>query len=563
MSAYLMVIPWVVLASSGSKLRSWTSRFVQTYVFVFTILYFWIAIADVFVYPEWKQKLNARVLTTLAHPSEVLRTVPREQFIFAHLAWLVFVFMFFQSFRLWFEKFVHNTSKHRLKAILMIVSWPLILGVTARGGTKAIAIDVSRAYFSNDSTLNDAAINPANYLIRNIMQSRSHMFGQNIFASMPLQEAREIKEQIAASSHFPENKILKDGPINLVFIVLESWSADLVGSLGGLPEIAPQFAQLEKESLLFTQFYSNGNRSQQGIASIFGAFPALPRSTITEDPAKSRKLPGLARKLSKAGYETSFLYGGQLEYGNIKSFLIDSGFQTIIEDRDFDRTLPRANLGVVDGEMFKILHDHINNQKQPFFASYFTLNTHAPYDIPGKEKYSFSGLESPYVMSAMYADEELGRFFKAVRNEPWYSNTLFVLVADHSHNTYMNRPSHDAAYRKIPFMLSGGALREEFRGKTWSRIGSQVDIVATVLHQIGMDSTEFEWSRDLFSKNSPAFAYYEIGDGVGWITEQGSLLYDFNEREVRQSTFAPLEELTARRHALAYLQVLFQSFIDL
>jgi phosphoglycerol transferase MdoB-like AlkP superfamily enzyme len=563
MAAYFLVIPWLVLALSGSRFRGRSQAFLKTYVAIITVAYCWIAVSESFIYPEWKQKLNARILTTLAHPTEIVRSVPWTDLIIGLLVWLMLSFGAFQVFRNGVSIFLHQTGRHRLRTMLLIVSWPIILGVTARGGTKAIAIDVSRVYFSNDPILNDAAVNPANYFLRNIMQSNSYKFGTNIFASMPMDEAVRVRDELVRKPKNPGLKIVKDGTPNLVFIILESWSADLVASLGGRSEIAPQFAQLEKNGILFTDFYSNGNRSQQGIASIFGAFPALPRSTITEDPGKARKLPGLARKLSQVGYSSTFLYGGQLEYGNIKSFLVDSGFQTIIEDKDLDSALPRANLGVIDGEMFKILHQSLNKQTAPFFTAFFNLNSHAPYDIPNKDRYHFEGIESEYVKSAMYVDEELGRFFSDIKHEPWFANTLFVIVADHSHNTYRNRSTHDPGYRRIPFLLYGGAIKEEYRGTTWNRVGSQVDIVATILAQLGMEHTEFEWSKDMFHPNSPEFAYYEVGNGVGWVTREGALVYEFDEKELRQSSLPAHEEVTATKNALAYLQVLFQSFIDL
>lgn len=563
MAAYFLVIPWLILALFGSRYRARSQSFLKIYVSIITVVYCWIAVSETFIYPEWKQKLNARILTTLAHPTEIVRSVSWGDLSIGLVVWLAVSLVGFQGFRVGVAIFLHQDGRHRLRTILLVVSWPIILGVTARGGTKAIAIDVSRVYFSNDPILNDAAVNPANYFLRNIMQSNSYKFGTNIFASMPQDEALRVRSELVQKPQNPGMKIVKDGPLNLVFIVLESWSADLVASLGGRPEIAPQFAQLEKDGVLFTDFYSNGNRSQQGIASIFGAFPALPRSTITEDPGKARKLPGLARKLSQVGYSSTFFYGGQLEYGNIKSFLVDSGFQTIIEDKDLDSALPRANLGVIDGEMFKILHQSLNKQKTPFFTAFFNLNSHAPYDIPNKNRYHFEGIEADYVKSAMYVDEELGRFFAGVKHEPWFANTLFVIVADHSHNTYLNRSTHDPGYRRIPFLLYGGALKEEYRGTTWDRVGSQVDIVATVLAQLGMDHAEFEWSKDMFHPSSPEFAYYEVGNGVGWVTREGALVYEFDEKELRQSSLPAHEEVTAKKKALAYLQVLFQAFIDL
>jgi phosphoglycerol transferase MdoB-like AlkP superfamily enzyme len=570
MAAYLVVIPWFFVLIFGQIKKGWLSRAMMLSTGFFTIVYSLIAVADAFLYPEWKSKLNARALIALTHPSEILKITLFSQILWATFLTLVYASSGILSFQWIISKLSHKKENPVWNLVILIIVWPVALGVIARGGTKAIAIDVSRVYFSKDQTLNDAATNPANYLIRSFMQSRMYLFGKNPFETIPQQDASlELKKlhtpvvRAGQESHTSIEPLTLVKKPNVVFLVLESWSADLIESLGGRGGITNQFAKLEKDGLLFTDFYANGNRSQQGIASIFSGFPALPKVTVTEDPAKTKNLPQIANIFEKHGYNSLFAYGGQLEYGNIKSFLIHSGFDRIVEDDDLPRQLPRSNLGVNDGAMLDYFRSELHKRPEPFFAGFFTLSSHAPYDIPDENLFTFEGLEAPYVKSVMYTDRELGRFISEIKNEPWYQNTLIVIVSDHSHNTFYNRATHDPLYRKIPLLFTGGALNPKYRGKKYDHLGSQVDIAATVLSQIGIDSRDFSWSKNLFNPDLEPFAYYEFGGGFGWITRKGTVVYDYDEKQIILSTYHEEDVEKSKYSGMSYLQSLFQTFIDL
>jgi phosphoglycerol transferase MdoB-like AlkP superfamily enzyme len=217
--------------------------------------------------------------------------------------------------------------------------------------------------------------------------------------------------------------------------------------------------------------------------------------------------------------------------------------------------------------MMSYFLDQLEHKKQPFFSGLFTLSSHAPYDIPKEEanNFGFEGLEAPYVRSVMYTDQALGDFMGQMKQRPWYQNSLVVIVSDHSHNTFFNRPTYDPLYRKIPFLITGGALSPAYRGKTIGTIGSQIDIPATLLNQLGKstEASSFVWSKDLFDSRLNPFAYYEFGGGFGWVTDKGVLVYDYDEKQVKLSTMAPEEVPQTQSEGMAYLQTLFQTFIDL
>ena len=300
------------------------------------------------------------------------------------------------------------------------------------------------------------------------------------------------------------------------------------------------------------------------MAALFSGYPAQPIAALTKEPSKYPGLPVINRPFSEKGYHTFYGFGGELSYGNIKSYLTYAGFDNIIEGSDFDADIPRAKLGVHDEYAFPRLLEEINQMPVPFFASWFTVSSHAPYDIPIDYSLDVNGLEVGYVNSVNYTDEHLGRFFENARQQDWYSNTLFIMVSDHGHSSPQKRNFFEPDYRKIPLLFYGDVLKEEFHGKNCNGIGSQTDITATLLAQLSMDHSEFKWSKNLLNPACPEFAYYSFDDGLGWIEPGHHFAYHHElDKYVSESYENKTKQENVIKKGKAYLQVAFQEFLDL
>ncbi len=180
------------------------------------------------------------------------------------------------------------------------------------------------------------------------MHSISHnirVFKENPFKAYPIEEARKTVENIYKTQRDSTTFILNTKKPNVVMVVLESWSADLIESLGGEAGITPEFRNLEKNGLLFNNIYSSGMRSQQGMASLFGGFPAHPIESITYAAEKYTQLPSLSELFNREGYNTSYYFGGQLIYGNIKGYIYANKIQKIVDVNDLDPDMPKGKLG--------------------------------------------------------------------------------------------------------------------------------------------------------------------------------------------------------------------------
>jgi len=569
-AAWFLVVPWLFATGHSILPTRFLNGAQKAWVLLLSAVYCGIALGEAAVYPEWKTKLTYRALSALRNPMELLAVTSIGHIVFLLLLFGVTVGGGFYCYqRFFYREFPAAQGMKKLPLLSALMLSTIALGWFARGGFSAIPISLSRVYYSTESLLNDAAVNPVWHFGFNVAASTAFLSDENPFSFMDSEEAQSIVDALHQRPSLGtkgRETILqpRDHVPNVVVIVLESWSADLIASLGGDPNLTPEFKKLENEGVLFTNFYANGNRSQQGIASIFSGFPALPLVAVTDNPAKTNKLPRLAEKFAQENYATSFLYGGQLEYGNIGAFLKYNGFQTVLEGSHFPNSLPRGNMGIHDQYMFAEHIKFLNQEKKPFFSALFSLSTHSPYDFPNKDAFKWEGpLEQDYVMSGRYTDKCLGDYFESARNQPWFKDTVFVIVADHSHNSYRNWPNWRPQYRKIPMLLAGAPLKTEWRGRKYDRISSHVDLPATILGLIGKNSSEFTWSKDLFARGAPEFAYYELNYGFGWITRQGEIVYDKELGAPRVSTVAKKKVDQATRQGMAYTQSVFQEFLDL
>ncbi|MBO7624771.1 MAG: LTA synthase family protein, partial [Bacteroidales bacterium] len=411
-----------------------------------------VQMGEIAVYGEWLSKLNYKILLYLRRPMEIIRTATGGQLFFSLLAIVVLVGGFFLLYRkLVVRPAVVPLRRRWLWAPPALLIPGALCFVGMRGGFNAIPITQSAAYYSTCTLLNDAAVNPAWNLACSFYD-----FGDvdpDRYRFMEDAEAEALLSQVRRAEKEEEVSLWGGKKVNIVFILLESWSADLIESLSGTQGVADCFHALEAEGLLFTRFYANGHRSQQAMASIFSGFPPLPMYDITDDFSKYSRLPSLAADLKKAGYHTSFYFGGNLDYGNIRSYLLHCGFERMVEEKDLDRKLPRGKLGIHDQYLFDIHHQALNREREPFLSVLFTLSSHSPYDQPLLREVgevSIRHEETPFLNAVRYCDHFLGRYFEAVRKEPWYRNTLFVVMGDHSHPTHLGTQNLTPEYQHVP-----------------------------------------------------------------------------------------------------------------
>jgi phosphoglycerol transferase MdoB-like AlkP superfamily enzyme len=246
----------------------------------------------------------------------------------------------------------------------------------------------------------------------------------------------------------------------------------------------------------------------------------------------------------------------------MKAFMVHSGFDRIKEIYDFKPGLLQGKLGIHDEFTLKEQLQDLDNETQPFFSALFTLSSHSPYDQPMREKVQGGKNEHEYINSAYYTDWCLGTYFELAKQTDWYKNTLFVLVADHSHNSYNNWPVNSFEYNRIPILICGGALKKEYHGKKYEQLVSQTDIASTLLAQLGQKHSEFYYSRNLFNKYYKPFSYLTFDYGIGIKKAEGSFIWGTSYQQPAIEGMDKQQAENAEKEAKSFLQTLFQTYLN-
>jgi phosphoglycerol transferase MdoB-like AlkP superfamily enzyme len=561
-TAYIATLPmmvWAVLFLAGKVPAR--SNIYRWYMIIMIVLIGFLTIVDVNTYREWGTKLNYRAFhvffttPSLALASSMIPPVFISLIIGVILIVIGLLF-YFRS-----KPIVHiQEYPHMIKRIGIVLAVFVLYVVALRGGISTSPLSISSAYYSNNQSLNHAAVNTEWNLVRDIIDHRSTPANPYMF--MDMKEASAVCDSLLAA---PDSTVLflNTTKPNVVLIILESFTADLMASLNGEKNVTPFLDSLAAKSLLFTEIYASGSRTDIGFLTIHSGFPSQAISSLLTIPEKAKKVPSISSSFFQNGYHTSFYYGGESDFFNFRSFILNKDYKRLVDIRDFEKKDVNSKWGAHDDVVLKRLLNDLKNEPQPFFSTVLTLSNHEPFEIPVKARFPGNDVTDKFRSTAYYTDQSLKDFFAAAAKEDWYRNTLFILVADHGHRLpagkheiYMPRRS------QIPLLFAGEVLKQDYKGKRINVLGSQGDLPATLLAQMGLDHKAFYWSKNLMNPNIRQFAFNSFDNGFLWIEKDGQVAFDNNNRKVINAEAAPASEKLMVRRGQAVLQKVYQEFIS-
>lgn len=562
-ACYLLVIPYLIwfLQLFRPDLRTWA---IDAYSVCLTVLVALICTSDLEIYREWGVKLNSQALGYLRYPKEAAASMGSSPIVLLGAIWLSLAALGVLLYRKLRIKEPVASAGNSPSAVAVrgaaFLAGAALMVVCIRGGIGQAPMNPAFAYFSRHQFANHAALNVCWNLLYDLKHAAREKGVRYSFMSDD-----EMRRRLAAFVGSDEGKgepVLKVERPNIVCIILESWTADVVQSLGGVPEITPNLERLIGEGMLFTGIYASGNRTSYGIPSVLSGYPSMPSGSIMEHPPKMEKLPALPLELRKAGYRSAFYYGGDARFDNMNAFFLHGGFEKVVDQPSFDPQ-GSSKWGAHDHALYEKVLTDLSGMRQPFFVSMLTLSSHEPYTVPMPTVIEGSDETSLFKNAMVYADRSLGEFFRKASRESWYGNTLFVLVADHGHRLPAGRLDHSPEKYRIPLLLCGPALKDEYRGTRRATLGSQSDIAATLLGQLGLSRRDYPWSNDLLKIGRREFAFYSFKNGFGWRTPGRTLSFDTVSGKVLSD--APLRSAAPRsdetlRDGQAYLQYLAERY---
>ncbi len=555
-SAYIAALPFLLIGLSVFIPLPFIRILLKAYTLFVILLISLLSVIDLELFKAWGFRLDATPLSYLNTPQEMIASAGASPLLLLVVILLSCIFLFSMVYLRWIHPILKGAQKPYPAMVLLFLLLTASLIIPIRGGLQLAPINISDAYFSTNNFSNQAAINvPWNFF--NAL-SRKTYDKSNPYEFMDEKVADDILQKHFDNSTEAVSKVLRIEKPNVLLIIWESFTANATKTLGGMEGVTPRFDALVSEGILFSNLYANADRSDKGLVSILSGYPAQPTQSIIKLPVKSSRLPVLSKNFDSAGYATSFYYGGELEFANIKAFLMNGGFDKIVGKEDFDPEDWNSKWGAHDHVVLNKVYQDLKDSEKPFFTTIFTLSSHEPFEVPIDPVISGENEESKFLNSLYYADQSIGEFLQKVKKEPWYDETLIIILADHGHRLPGNSRNYEKEKFHIPMLWLGGALK--VRDTVVANHMTQVDLAATLFNQLSIPAEEYQWSRNVFDPNYQPFAHYVFNDGVGHVSENGYMAFDNISKQYiyRDSGTTAFEAEVSK----AYLQVSYQDFLN-
>lgn len=523
-AGYLTAFPFLLVLISIWFRKFPLKKILYGYYILAAALISIIFVVDMALYTFWGFKLDASVFLYIDSPKEALASVSVGFILLRVLAILLLI-----ALNSWvllkITPSVLTATRKRIAGTAGMLLLGGVLFIIIRGGVTESTSNIGQVYFSNEPFLNHSAVNPDFSLLSSMGKSQDFASEFNFFD--------EEKRAALFDGLYPTTdgdsiiQVLNTKRPNILIILMEGFGGAFVEPLGGLPDVTPHFNRLSKEGIFFTNCYANSFRTDRGTVCTFSGYLGLPTASVMKIPAKSRTLPAIAEGLSKAGYKTDFLYGGDINFTNMKSYLLSTGYQRLTANTDFSLAEQTSNAwGVNDDITFEYLYNQLRNRKEegPWHTAFLTLSSHEPFEVP------YHRLEDKIPNAFAYTDECLGKFIDRLKQTPAWKDLLVICLPDHGF--YYPREGSNAMPRfyHIPLLWLGGAVKQPMQV---DKIMNQTDLAATLLGQLGLEHTAFTFSRNVLGSDYKyPFVFYSFNNGFSFRDSTGVTVFDNNSGSI-------------------------------
>ena len=522
-AGYLTALPFLLVLVSIWLKKFPLKKILWGYYILVATLVSIVFVVDMALYTFWGFKLDASVFLYVDSPKEALASVSTG-FIALRVLAILLLIALYTCLLLKITPSVLGAVRRRWAGTAVMLLIGGVLFIMIRGGVTESTSNIGQVYFSSEPFLNHSAVNPDFSLLSSMGKSQDFAAEFNFFDE---EKRAELFDGLyPATDGDSIVQVLNARRPNILIILMESYGARFIGPLGGIPEVAPHFNRLSEEGVFFTNCYANSFRTDRGTVCTFSGYLGLPTASVMKIPAKSRTLPSIAEELVKSGYKTDFLYGGDINFTNMKSYLLSKGYQHLTADKDFSLAEQTSNAwGVNDDITFEYLYNQLKDRKEaPWHTAFLTLSSHEPFEVP------YHRLDEKIPNAFAFTDECLGKFIDKLKQTPVWENLLVVCLPDHGF--YYPRVGLNTApeFYHIPMLWLGGAVKQPMK---IDKIMNQADLAATLLGQLGMDHSSFTFSRNVLGSDyTYPFAFYSFNNGFSFRDSTGVTVFDNNSESI-------------------------------
>lgn len=509
-ACYILLVPLIVVLISGFFRNFALRKVLMPYYVIIGVLMALVFAIDTILYYYWGAKFDAAELFYAANPSEIFINLKVWVVIVAVLALGALSFHYCR-------RLAHATTakvgklKNRWSLLmLLLVAGLLFLGM--RGSVTQSTANPSYAYFSRYSFCNHSALNPVFNLMHSMFKTQDLT---KEFDIMPIDEA----ESIVAPCYETDGEII-DTLLNcqrpdILMIIWEGGGSQMVMN----DSVGPNLMRCSREGVNFNNCYANSFRTDRGIVSLLSGWVALPTTSLIKMNDKCQRFPGIAETLHDNGYATRFIYGGDVDFTNMRGYLHEVGFERVGGNEEFPGSRRLSPWGAPDAYLMlpSVLQYNVSDTT-PRFDVMLTISSHDPWQVPMQR------LKDERLNAFCYTDSCLGVLLDSLRQSPEWKKLLVIIVPDHGVPFSTAQATGSPAVAKIPLIMTGGAVRGH---RDLSPIMNQTDIAATLFAQMGIDAKGFIFSRNVLSpsySNRYRFAFHSFKNGINLFDDDNTIL---------------------------------------
>ena len=522
MAGYIAAIPWLVLLAAVwiTIPERVMQRILNGYFATMAFLISLIVAVDMGLFRYWGFRIDSTIFPYLTTPKEAAASVTWGDLIPAVILFAAYgaaMFFAWRPISRLYRATKQNIKQRLLSTVVMLFVGGLVF-LAIRGGVSPAPANVSKVYFSDNMFLNQAATNPVFSLLSSSMRSELKQSDYRYFEQEECSEIFSTLKQSKAIS--APHSVLNTSRPNIVLIILEGFGRTTATTTAEGKAVTPQLDALRQSGVSFENMFANSYRTDRGTVAVMSGHPAHPIASIMKYPQKAHTLPAIASSLKAEGYATSFTYGGDANFTNTASYLYGTGFERITDQKSMHFDAPTAKWGYADDVVCDFFAEEVlqlASEGKPYFASLLTLSSHEPFEVP------FDAFEDKVLNATAFTDHHVGKMIDRWRNTPAWDNMLVVLIADHGISYPEGTQIGSVPRQRIPMVWTGGAVREPMQINTYA---AQCDLSATLLAQLGIDHSDFIFSKDIFAADTPHYAYWSFNNGFGIISDEGNVVYD-------------------------------------
>ena len=198
------------------------------------------------------------------------------------------------------------------------------------------------------------------------------------------------------------------------------------------------------------------------------------------------------------GYESLYVYGGYGYFDNMNYFFSNNGYTVVDRTAIAATDIHHENIwGVCDEDLFTLAlaeADKRHAAGKPFFAHVMTTSNHRPFTYPEGRVDVASGTGRDGAVK--YTDWAINDFIERARRRPWFDDTVFVIVADHTSSARGKTDLPIEGFH-IPLLIYSP---RHVPARKVDYIASQIDVAPTLLALLNFSYRSRFFGQDILAE---------------------------------------------------------------